>query len=69
MPEMSFIPPLTDIGQRIKDFPKHCYDSAKKFSCKECMRRYKTSNRMIVLVVFVAIFIDNMLTTIVGKNK
>jgi hypothetical protein len=47
------------------------YNSLKErwrdFSCFKCFADIRNSRKLIVLIVFVAIFLDNMLLTTVGR--
>lgn len=61
------IPFLEEKLQRLKDWPGSMKKSYQEFNCINCMKQFRSSNRMLVLVVFIAIYIDNMLTTAVGK--
>jgi len=64
---MASIPTVTDIKQKISDGFGDARQSLRDFELKGCMQRCRNSNRMIVFIVFIAIFIDNMLMTTVGE--
>ena len=38
------------------------------FSCKNFLYECRTSRKLVLLVVFIALFFDNMLMTIISKN-
>lgn len=61
------IPTLVDIKEGACEKIGEARESLREFSLKGCMERCRNSNRMIVFIVFIAIFIDNMLMTTVGK--
>ena len=64
----SQVPFMEETCQKLKDLPGSIKQSYQEFNCINCMKQFRSSNRMIVLVVFIAIYIDNMLTTAVGKS-
>ena len=64
----SQVPFIEETCQKLKDLPGSIKQSYQEFNCINCMKQFRSSNRMIVLVVFIAIYIDNMLTTAVGKS-
>ncbi|XP_067933363.1 synaptic vesicular amine transporter-like [Watersipora subatra] len=62
---MEYLPSWRDIPKKAGEFKNRTKQSFTDFSFKEFWRNFRSSNRMLVLVVFIAIYIDNMLTTTV----
>lgn len=44
-------------------------ENMRNFSCKELVRKMRTSRALVLVVVFIALFLDNMLLTVVGRFR
>lgn len=45
---------------------EECQES---FNAKKCIERVRGSRQLVLLVVFFALLLDNMLMTVIGKTK